>query len=167
MVAGSHASSYHGDPRQTNDIDLVITPPSLRSLLDFVASLPSERFYASAEAAESAFRSRGIFNVIDTQTGEKVDLILRKDRPFSESEFSRRAPARIFGAPVFVATPEDTVLAKLEWARAGESERQLRDVRSIIAMAGEALDRAYIERWASELGVTELWERVQREAEAS
>ena len=107
-----------------------------------------------------------MFNVVDMQTGVKVDLILRKHRAFSESEFSRRQPARIFDASVFVATAEDTVLSKLEWAKLGESERQLRDVESVIRMTAGMLDIAYIEHWARELGVTELWERVQREAVA-
>jgi len=166
MVAGSHASSYHGKPRSTNDIDLVIAPRTRRSLVEFAEGLPADRFYASAFAAEEAFRTRGMFNVIDMQTGVKVDLIVRKNRPFSESEFTRRMPARIFGVPVFVATPEDTILAKLEWAKLGESERQLRDVASILSVDAAPLDRAYIERWASELGVSELWQRVQREATA-
>ena len=167
MVAGSHASSYHGRPRSTNDIDLIIAPRTRRSLVEFAESFPDDRFYASASAAEEAFLARGMFNVIDMQTGVKVDLILRKARPFSESEFARRKPARIFGVPVFVATPEDTILSKLEWAKLGESERQLRDVEGVMAMAGAELDRAYIEHWARELGVTALWERVQREAAAS
>jgi hypothetical protein len=164
MVAGSHASSYHGKPRSTNDIDLVIAPRTRRSLVEFAEAFVDERFYASAFAAEEAFRVRGMFNVIDTQTGVKVDLILRKSRPFSESEFARRRPARIFGVPVFVATPEDTILSKLEWAKLGESERQLLDVEGVVAMAGPALDLTYIERWARELDLTALWERAQREA---
>jgi hypothetical protein len=166
MVAGSHASSYHGKPQSTNDIDLVIAPRTRRSLVEFAEGLPADRFYASAFAAEEAFRTRGLFNVIDMQTGVKVDLVLRKNRPFSESKFTRRRPARIFGVPVFVATPEDTILAKLEWAKLGESERQLRDVAGILSVDAAPLDRTYIERWAPELGVSELWERVQREAAA-
>ncbi len=164
MVAGSHASSYHGEPRTTNDVDLIIDP-SKAALDAFVAALPADRFYVSPEAATDAFRRRGLFNVIDPQTGVKVDLVLRKNRPFSVAEFERRQPAQIFGTAVFVATREDTILAKLEWALLGESERQLRDVAGIIAMSGAALDRAYIERWAPELGLTALWERAQREAD--
>ena len=67
---------------------------------------------------------------------------------------------------MFVATPEDTILSKLEWAKLGESERQLRDVGSVLRMSAATLDLPYIERWAPELGVSELWERVQREAAA-
>jgi hypothetical protein len=167
MVAGSHASSYHGNPRSTNDIDLVIAPRTRRSLVEFAEGLPADRFYASAFAAEEAFRTRGLFNVIDMQTGVKVDLVLRKNRPFSESKFTRRRPARIFGVPVFVATPEDTILAKLEWAKLGESERQLRDVAGVLAVRGAGLDRAYLERWVAALGLADAWRRAQELAASS
>lgn len=164
MIAGSHASSYHGKPRATNDIDIVIAPRTRRSLVEFAESLPAKRFYDDAIAAEDALRPRSMFNVIDVETGVKVDLIVLRNRPFELSEFARRTPARIFGVPVFVATAEDTILAKLEWAKRGESERQLRDVASILSVEEKPLELAYIERWARELGVSELWERVRREA---
>jgi hypothetical protein len=115
------------------------------------------------DAVDEAWRRRGIFNVIDYASGWKTDLILRKDRPFSRSEFERRVRTRILGVDVFVTTAEDTILAKLEWARLGESERQLRDVIGVIELRGDTLDVAYIERWARELGVTSLWERVASE----
>jgi hypothetical protein len=72
--------------------------------------------------------------------------------------------SRILGAHVFVATAEDTILAKLEWAQRGESERQLRDVAGILAMRGPDLDRVYLERWAAELGVEALLARVRTQA---
>lgn len=161
MVAGSFASTFHGNPRTTQDIDLVIDPT--RDALDrFVRSLAPADFYVSAEAAGEAWGRRGLFNVIDLASGWKIDLILRKDRPFSRAEFERRMPARILGTDVFVATAEDTILAKLEWAQLGESDRQLRDVVGVIELCGDTLDRDYIERWTRELGVEGLWERVSR-----
>lgn len=162
MLAGSFASTHHGVPRTTHDIDLVVDP-SEPSLDRFVRSLDPERFYVSAEAAHEAWRRRGQFNVVDLSSGWKIDLILRKERPFSREEFRRRQPATLLGAKVFVATAEDTVLAKLEWARLGESERQLRDVIGILEVRGGELDRTYIERWAGELAVEALWRRVQAE----
>ena len=160
-LAGSFASPYHGDPRTTYDIDLVIDPDR-RSLDLLVDRLDPERFYISPEAVDEAWRRRGQFNVVLMEMGWKVDLILRKDRPFSREEFRRRLATRIGGTAVHVASAEDTVLAKLEWAVAGESERQLRDVLGILQNQGEDLDTGYIERWAAELGVERLWEEVQR-----
>lgn len=165
MVAGSLASSYHGDPRTTHDIDLVILP-SKQALDRFVRDLDVTQFYVSPEAAEEAWRRSGQFNVVDLESGWKTDLILCKDRPFSRSEFERRELGRVFGTSVFIATAEDTILAKLEWALFGESERQLRDVVGVLEMSGSELDRDYIERWARELHVEVLWRRVQSEAKA-
>jgi hypothetical protein len=163
MVAGSLASTYHGEPRATHDIDLVIDP-SREALLRFARELDPADFYVSREAAAEAWARRGLFNVVDLGSGWKVDLILRKERPFSLAEFSRRIPATILGTSVFVASAEDTILSKLEWARAGASERQLRDVLGVIEVSGGSLDRSYVERWADALGVRELWERALAEA---
>ncbi len=160
MVAGSFASTFHGVPRTTQDIDVVIDPS--RPALDaFLAELPESEYYVDVDTARDALRQHTQFNVIDLATGWKVDFILRKQRPFSEEEFSRRAPAELAGARVFVATAEDTVLAKLEWSvLSGGSERQLRDVQGILQVRGAALDRRYIERWAQALGFGELWREV-------
>jgi hypothetical protein len=163
MLAGSFASTLHGIPRSTHDIDLVVdpTPPKLDALL---RGLPRDRFYVSAEAARDAIARRSSFNVIDLASAWKIDLIVRRDRPFSKAEFARRQATEILGVRVFAATAEDTIVAKLEWARLGESERQLRDVAGVIEMSGAALDRGYIERWVSELRVGDLWERAQQMA---
>jgi hypothetical protein len=166
MLAGSFASTYHGDPRTTADIDLVIDP-GRDALERFVRSVDPKEVYVSREAVEEAWRRRGQFNVVLLESGWKCDLILRKHRAFSEQEFARREPAEIAGVRVFVATAEDTIVAKLEWARAGQSERQIRDVVGVLQMRAGDLDTAYIERWVDELGLAELWERAQREAQLS
>lgn len=159
MLAGSFASTFHGSPRTTHDIDIVIAPT--RPMLDrFVRGLDDERYYVSPIAVDEAWRRRGRFNVLLLDSGWKVDLILCKDRSFSRSEFERRIRVDLAGVPVWMATAEDTVLAKLEWAKAGESERQLRDVSGILEVARWRLDRAYIERWVDTLGLRDLWARV-------
>jgi hypothetical protein len=159
MITGSLASSFHGQPRTTRDIDIVIDP-SGASLRRFVTELPADRFYVEIDAAVEALNRQTQFNVIDVTTGWKVDLIVRKERPFSIKELSRRQRTEMLGTDVYVATAEDTILAKLEWARTGESERQLGDVAAILKIVGEHLDRAYIAQWADQLGVAELWERL-------
>ena len=64
-------------------------------------------------------------------------------------------------AEAFVATAEDTLLAKLEWYRIGGevSERQWRDVLGILKVQAGRLDLAYLRRWAIELKVEDLLER--------
>lgn len=129
MVVGSLASSFHGHPRTTQDIDVVVDP-SPETLQRLVTDFEAEGLYVEADAAADALRERTQFNVIDPESGWKLDLIIRRDRPFSTGELGRRLPAELLGTKAFVATAEDTIIAKLEWARSGESERQLRDVSS-------------------------------------
>ncbi len=156
MIAGSFASTYHGEPRTTHDIDIVIDG-SLAALEAFVSSLDSDTTYCDIDVARDAFARRGQFNLVDMTSGWKVDFILRKNRPFSVEEFNRRQPANLLGCDVFVATAEDTIIAKLDWARDSASEKQLRDVASIVAVSEDTLDIDYVERWIAELGLHALW----------
>jgi hypothetical protein len=99
--------------------------------------------------------------VIDLATGWKADLIVRKSRPFSDAEFTRRQQVDFLGSPVWMASPEDVVLSKLEWALRTGSERQLRDVRGVLAAKPDGIDVDYIERWTNALGLADLWRQVQ------
>lgn len=165
MVAGSVASSHHGRPRATNDADVVIDPTP-EALDQLVAALAADGYYVDAEVARRALRTRRLFNVIDPASAFKIDLIIRKERPFSREEFARRVRQDFAGLSIHLATAEDTILAKLEWARkAGGSERQLEDVAGILQVSGASLDRAYIESWAETLGVSDLWRQVSRGAD--
>lgn len=101
------------------------------------------------------------FNVIDFARGLKVDLIVKKTREFSESEFDRRETHEVDGMRLTIATPEDVMLAKLEWAKLGASERQLNDVAGVLKMQGASLDIAYIENWVEILGLREQWAAAQ------
>jgi len=163
MISGSLGSSLHGEPRATNDVDLVIAPTA-NQLDIFIQSL-SEGYYVNGEAAQEAFRGRATFNVIDYQAGWKADLIIRRNRPFSLEEFRRRIQGNVVGIPVFVVSPEDAILSKLEWSRVGESERQFRDAQGVAVVQWDTLDREYLRRWARELDVEDLLENLLRNAE--
>jgi hypothetical protein len=160
MLVGSFAGMSHGASRTTQDIDIVIDPTG-EALSSFVAAFDPETIYVEPSAMKAP-ASRDQFNVIDTSTGWKVDLIIRKDRPFSATEFERRLPTRLFGVLVYVATAEDTVLAKLEWAAMGGSDRQVADAAAVLGANTGRLDEEYLDRWAAELGVTELLARARR-----
>jgi hypothetical protein len=160
MLTGSFASSFHGAPRVTHDVDIVIAPV-LGSLEALLRQFPVDRYYVSRDAALQAYGAEGMFNVVDFATGWKVDLIIRKARPFSLKEFERRRLETLDGTEVFVASPEDVVVAKLEWAKLGESERQLNDVASILSSRAGELDLTYIERWVDDLGLSEQWKRAK------
>ncbi|HSO36556.1 MAG TPA: hypothetical protein VLT33_28720 [Labilithrix sp.] len=159
MVAGSFASTAHGLPRSTQNLDLVIDPPSAATFDALLASIPADRYYVDADAARDALRRRSMFNMIDLTSGWKIDLIVRKNRAFSRDEFARRTKMSVLGVSVFVASPEDTIVAKLEWSKlAGGSERQRRDVAGIVATIGAALDRPYMETWIRDLDLADEWE---------
>jgi hypothetical protein len=160
MVTGSIATAYHGRPRATHDADVVIdpTPAQLEALL---RELDSGGFYVDADGARDALRQRRQFNAIEMARATKLDLIVRKARPFSVEEFGRRQRVDFSFAPgVSTVSAEDAVLSKLEWARrSGDSERQLRDAAGVVEL-NPSLDRDYVRRWAEQLGVVDLWERI-------
>ena len=160
MVTGSFASSFHGTPRASQDIDLVIAPTA-DQLRELARSLSSSDYYMSERSALDALRREGMFNIIDSSTGWKADLIIRKSRPFSLEEFRRREAAEVAGMRLTVASPEDVILAKLEWAKASGSARQIEDAAGILRTRGSELDQVYLERWISELGVQAQWEEAR------
>ena len=161
MLTGSMAAAYHGAPRATIDIGLVIaaSPTQLRRI---VAELLSAGLYASEPAALETYQSGGMFNVIDPASGWKVDLIHRKDRSFSREEFARRIATVLDDVPLAVATLEDVILSKLEWAHLGGSRRQLEDVATLVRVRREELDRPYVGRWVTVLGLAAEWTAVEQ-----
>ena len=167
MITDSFASSHHGLPRATNDADIVVDP-SPEALDALLAALRRGRLLR-----RRAHRPRGpagppALQRHRSETAFKVDLIVRKERPFSREEFARRERRDLGGLAVSMATPEDTILSKLEWARkAGSSERQLADALGVVQVCGERIDRAYIEKWAAPLGVLDLWQQLLATARGS
>ncbi|HSQ60669.1 MAG TPA: hypothetical protein VLT84_09590 [Acidobacteriota bacterium] len=156
MLTGSLASSLHGTPRSTQDIDFVIAPDEA-GLERLLSSFPDDRYYVSREAARGAFRQSSLFNVIDLASGWKIDFIFRKPREFSRVEFGRRIAAEVQGVVVSVAAPEDVILAKLEWAKRSGSERQIEDAAGVLRAQGASLDMDYLERWVAVLELDEVW----------
>jgi hypothetical protein len=165
MFCGSIASTYYGMPRTTQDVDLVVEL-RLEDIPRLLAALPEDEYYVSEQAARDAVLRGSQFNVIDFRTGWKADLIVRRARAFSVEELRRRRRVEIPGAEVWMATAEDTVLSKLEWAVISNSERQERDVVAILRVRGASLDWDYLQRWAQELGVEAELQRLRREASA-
>ena len=164
MLSGSFASAFYGATRSTQDIDLVIEadPTKLEAL---TRQLPPEEYYVDLNAALEAHKQRSLFNIIDLSTGWKIDLIVRKARPFSEEEFRRRRRAAVDGVPVFIASAEDVVLSKLEWSKLSQSQRQLEDVVAILRSRWGSLDQAYLKDWIANLDIEAEWNSVRKKAE--
>lgn len=112
-----------------------------------------------------ALSQQTMFNIIDTESGYKLDLILRKDREFSRQEFQRRREVTLLGTRAFMVSPEDSILSKLEWSREGASERQFLDALTVARTQGDSLDRNYLVRWAADLGLASELERLLAEAQ--
>ncbi len=161
MLTGSFASSYHGLPRATQDIDFVIAP-SRDQLQALIVRLPAPDYYVDEQAALDALTRQSQFNVLDLATGWKIDFICRKARSFSRTEFARRIQVDLQGMSLFIATAEDVALAKLEWAKLGGSQRQLEDVAGLLRVRGEELDEGYLTRWIQTLGLDAEWQAAQR-----
>jgi hypothetical protein len=161
MVGGSVASSAHGIYRSTNDIDIVarVRP---RQVGELVPSL-SKEFYLDADTILDAISLGRPFNLIHYTTGQKFDIFPVTDDPYAQVQLERRQPQDVTLAEgqslrCFVATAEDTVLAKLAWYRAGgeQSDRQWSDLRGICSVQRANLDRPYMRKWARHLGVEDL-----------
>jgi hypothetical protein len=161
-VGGSFASSVHGFPRQTRDLDLVVDLPSV-AVPALVSRLESD-FYLDSERIQQAIRRRASFNLVHLATGFKIDIFVAGSAAFDRSEFSRAAPQRLAeGSPrdVLMKSPEDTLLRKLQWYRLGgeTSDRQWTDILGIIRTQGDRLSLAYVRNWAGTLEVDDLLER--------
>jgi hypothetical protein len=158
MVVGSYASNMYGEPRATNDIDIVVAA-RFPQIEQFAARLDEDK-YLSLQAARDALLHESMFSVIDTSSGWKVDLIPRKRQPFDHVAFERRSPGRLLDREIVVLSREDAILSKLAWAKKSDSERQLRDVESILVLQWERIDFEYLRTWAPELSVTALLDQV-------
>ncbi|HET6594043.1 MAG TPA: DUF6036 family nucleotidyltransferase [Anaerolineales bacterium] len=166
-VGGSLASSLHGVMRSTLDVDIVADMQSehIQSLVEAL----SNEFYADDEMMRDAIERQSSFNLIHYETAFKVDIFIRKSRAFDQMQLDRRRLSIIASDPdesVYVTSPEDTVLAKLEWYRMGGevSDRQWRDIIGVLKTRAGELDLEYLRQWASELHVNDLLERVLKES---
>ncbi len=167
LIGGSLASTLYGMVRTTQDSDIV-AEMHLEHLQPFVAALRDE-FYLDDEMIAEAIRSHSCFNIIHRETMFKVDVFIPQPRPFLQSQLARvQRQTFLFGKNVSAkfASPEDTILSKLECYHLGGevSERQWRDIPGVLKICTGELDMNYLRRWASELKVGDLLERALNEA---
>lgn len=161
MIVGSFASNFYGIPRATQDADVVVEISATG--IDRLSSNLGDEFYFDVEGAKELLKRGVMLNMVHYATGFKFDLIARKNRHFSREEFQRRKLANFAGRPCWFATAEDTILAKLEWSKLGESERQFNDAVNIAKVQGTKLDFNYLQRWAADLQIENLLNRLLEE----
>ncbi len=167
LVGGSIASSVFGEPRQTVDADLLARILG-RHAKPLVEALSGE-FYVDMEMILGAIQTQGCFNVIHLETVTKVDIFVRWRDPFGESQFARRQRKTVGESrpmELFFASPEDTVLAKLEWYRKGGcvSDQQWRDILGVLKIQAASIDRVYLAEWGGKLEVNDLLTRAIEES---
>lgn len=156
MLVGSFASSAYGEPRFTNDIDLVV---DLRAdkIRFFCDAFPAPAFYLSELAVRDAAKARLPFNVLHPSSGNKIDFMFPPDNAWGAAQLHRRRRITLAeGLEAFVARPEDVILGKMWYFAEGGSEKHLRDIAGILRAAGEAIDRVDLEQWAEKLGLADI-----------
>lgn len=160
LVAGSLASSVHGEPRATMDVDMLaaLTPRSARRLARSLAGT----YYVDADTASEAAARGGSFNAVHIPSAIKVDFFVAGKDEFEAERLRCRELVSLGEAGLYVDTAEHTLLRKLEWYRRGGevSERQWGDVQAIARIQGDRLDRTRLSRWARHLGVSDLLDTI-------
>ena len=156
-IVGSYASSVWGEPRMTRDIDIVIQLAA--SQIDSLcASFSEDDFYVSRAAAAEAVQRRGQFNVIHPASGNKIDFMIAGMGDWPTAQLARRKNVNFEpDTSGYVAAPEDVILGKLIYYREGGSDKHLRDIKGILKISGDVLDREYLARNAVQLGVADIW----------
>ena len=146
FITGSTVTIFYGEPRFTNDIDVVVDLPG-EEVSAFCRRFPDGDFYVSEEAVRDAVARRSQFKIIHPRSGLKIDLMIPSSSEFDKSRF---------------AAPEDAIIKKLEYYREGGSDKHLRDIAGVLKTSRSEIDLAYIERWTTELGLTEVWHSVRK-----
>jgi hypothetical protein len=160
LVTGSTATIAYGEPRFTNDIDIVVDLPSDK-INGFCQGFPSSDFYLSRQAVSDAVDRLFQFNVIHPGSGLKIDFIVMSNSAFDQSRRARRRELAVLpDRTVWFAAPEDVIIKKMAYFREGGSDKHLRDIAGVLRIQATAIDRDYIQRWASELGLSHIWQGI-------
>lgn len=160
FVTGSLASFLYGEPRFTQDIDIVadIQESHIPALL---RSFPETEFYIDESSIRRAVLAKNQFNIIHPASGNKIDVIIPKGGPFDRGRFERRRAVRTLdGLTIQYSSAEDIIVSKLEFYRECRSEKHLRDIAGIIKISGEELDLGYIASVTQGKGLREIWEEL-------
>jgi len=147
MLSGSMALNSYTVPRMTLDADIVIEL-SGKNLEDFFEIFENE-FYVNKDSVRQEVARSGMFNVIDHKTGFKIDFIVKKNTEYRILEFKRRRKERIGNSEVWIVSPEDLVISKIEWIQQLKSDRQISDIENLLSIP--AIDKNYIIDWCNKL----------------
>lgn len=168
FVGGSLASSLQGEPRATNDVDIVVEMMAHR--VPAFAKALGDDFEVDEEMLRDALRRGGCANIFYLPMVTKVNLFAVGGTPYDEVEFARRrrVAVRASGDSLYVKAPEDTVLRKLLWYREGGmvSSKQWRNLVEVLRVSGGEIDERHLSGWAIRLGIDDLLSKARAEAES-
>lgn len=146
MISGSIALNIYSIPRMTRDIDIVVELKAER-IDEFTSLFPNS--YFDKEVIREEIQRKGMFHIIDNQTGFKIDFIIRKETEYFNLAFQRRQRIREFNTELWVISPEDLLIAKLIWIQQYQSEKQLNDIENLLL--NPEMDLNYIKIWCNSL----------------
>ena len=162
IVSGSVAAILYGEPRLTHDVDFVVFLRS-EEVGGLREAFPATDFYLPPPEvihSELAREQRGHFNVIHADTGFKADFYLAGREEFHAWAFRHARQMDYLNEPVAVAPPEYVIVRKLEYFREGGSEKHLRDIRAMMSVSADQIDRRALEEWIGRQGVEAQWRQV-------
>jgi hypothetical protein len=161
FITGAVACIAYGEPRLTNDID-VVADVREEHIAKLRECFPAEEYYLDADAVWTAIKRRHQFNIIHPASGLKVDVMLSKDDAFDRSRFARTKRIRpLEDTEANFAAPEDVIIKKMEYYREGLSEKHIRDIMGILKISREMIDLGYISLWADRLNLEDIWLDIQ------
>ena len=162
LLSGSVAAMLYGEPRVTHDIDFVVVL-RVSDISRLAEAFPSPEFYVpppGAIANEMARDTKGQFNIIHVESGLKADLFIANRDELHAWAFRNHREYFVSGIAIRLAPPEYVIVRKLEYFREGGSEKHLRDIRAMLHVSAERIDRRELEEWIQRRGVEAQWKMV-------
>lgn len=149
MLSGSLALNHYVKPRMTMDLDIVIELTHENK--EKFTGIFDDNYYINKAVVHEEIARKGMFNVIDFETGFKIDFIVRKNNKYREIEFSRKKKVDLGEFHAWMVSPEDLIISKIIWIQKLESEKQMNDIKMLLGL--KYLDFEYIRNWIQKLSL--------------
>lgn len=162
MIVGGFAVSFWGEPRSTHDLDIVIEIKS-KNKEKLVKIFRKNGYYIDENAINEAINFKRMFNVIHPTSELKIDFWIIGNDEYSHKKFQQKIKQKIFGNDVFLASPEDLILMKLDWYKQSKISKHYLDAQGIYRLQKDILNIKYLKKWAIKLNVENILENLIRE----
>jgi len=162
MITGGAAAIVYGEPRLTNDLDVVLAMRPADAARVAAAFKADDTYVPPVEVLEieAARPTHGHFNVIHGPSSLRADVYIAGDDPLHAWGLERRHPLQVGAVSVSLAPPEYVIVRKLEYAAQGGGDRHLRDIARMLERRLTPIDDAVIAAFAAPRGLSTLWTSV-------